>query len=106
MTIPRDMRPLARLAGSEGWAIARCGSGHLAWRSPAGDLVVSSGSPGDWRAIHKLRADLRRHGLARAQERPSTDATPFPATDNPHTALGDHESLRQYARSRGGSGNA
>jgi hypothetical protein len=25
--------------------------------------LVAAGSPGDWRALRKLRADLRRHGL-------------------------------------------
>ena len=54
----------ARQSCGQGWRIARCTRGHLAWHSPAGAVAVSSGSPNDWRAIHKLRADLRRHGLA------------------------------------------
>jgi hypothetical protein len=61
--VPRDHRALARQARGQGWRLALCGSGHLAWRSPAGALVISSGSRSDWRALHKLRAELRRHGL-------------------------------------------
>jgi hypothetical protein len=57
-----------RQAGGPGWRFTRCTSGHLVWRSPAGGVVVSSGSPSDWRAVHKLRADLRRHGLALGHE--------------------------------------
>jgi hypothetical protein len=63
MKIPRDMRALARQASGQGWVIAWCAGGHLVWRSPTGALVVSSGSPSDRRAVHKLRADLRRAGL-------------------------------------------
>jgi hypothetical protein len=53
--------------GRQGGAIEWCAGGHLAWRSPAGGLLICSGSPGDWHAVHKLRADLRRHGLMRSR---------------------------------------
>lgn len=65
--IPRDMCPLAERARAQGWPVAWCPGGHLRWSSPAGALVYSSGSPSDWRAVHKLRADLRRHGLCAAR---------------------------------------
>jgi dienelactone hydrolase len=54
MKIPRDMRALARQACGQGWVIGWCAGGHLAWRSPAGALVVSSASPRDQRAVRKL----------------------------------------------------
>jgi hypothetical protein len=64
MKIPREHRELARQARGQGWRLSVLGSGHLAWRSPAGGFVVSSGSPSDWRELHKLRSRLRRAGLA------------------------------------------
>jgi hypothetical protein len=61
------MRRLAHEATRQGWRIGWTGSGHLVWRSPRGAVVISSGSPSDWRARRALRADLRQHGLLRAQ---------------------------------------
>jgi hypothetical protein len=61
--VPRDMRPLARQAYGQGWRLKWLGSTHLGWRSPTGAFVVSSGSPSDRKAVHRLRADLRRAGL-------------------------------------------
>jgi hypothetical protein len=63
MKIPEPQRRLARAAMQQGWSLSWLGSCHVAWRSPDGALVVGSCSPSDRRAIHKLRADLRRHGL-------------------------------------------
>jgi hypothetical protein len=40
------MRGLARLACSQGWALQWRGGGHVAWHSPSGAVVVSSGFPG------------------------------------------------------------
>jgi hypothetical protein len=65
--LDRDTRGLARLACRQGWVLQWRGGGHIAWRAPGGSVVISSGSPSDWRARLRLRADLRRHGLARAQ---------------------------------------
>jgi hypothetical protein len=64
MRVPSDTHALARVARRQGWRIESLASGHLVWHSPAGARVVSSASPFDWRARFKLRADLRRHGLA------------------------------------------
>jgi hypothetical protein len=63
MKIPEAQRPLAKLAMQQGWCLSWLGSCHVAWRSPTGALVVGSASPSDRRAVHRLRADLRRHGL-------------------------------------------
>ena len=38
-------------------------TGSTALINIAGASVVGSGSPSDRRAVHKLRVDLRRHGL-------------------------------------------
>ena len=63
MKIPEAHRALAKAATQQGWSLSWLGSCHVGWRSPAGALVVSSASPSDRRAVHKLRADLRRAGL-------------------------------------------
>lgn len=61
--IPEPLRHLARIAREAGWAITRAGSGHLRWQSPAGDVVITSGSPGDRRSALNERSRLRRAGL-------------------------------------------
>jgi hypothetical protein len=61
--VPRDYRGLARQAQGQGWRLEVCGSGHMAWRSPAGALVISSSSSSNWHSREKLRAELRRAGL-------------------------------------------
>jgi hypothetical protein len=62
--IPRDQRALARHARGQGWQLDLRGSGHVAWRSPSGAVLITSATPSDWRVLRKLRAALRRHGLA------------------------------------------
>jgi hypothetical protein len=64
MKIPRDQRPLARQARGQGWSLHLRRNGHILWRSPEGTLVFSASTPSDWRTIHRLRSELRRHGLA------------------------------------------
>jgi hypothetical protein len=66
MKIPRDVRPLAQRARTQGWHVCACSGGHIRWSSPAGGFVISSATPSDRRAPRNLRRALRRHGLVLA----------------------------------------
>jgi len=58
-------RVLAQQALREGWRIERTTGGHIRWLAPdARTIIISAGTPSDWRAEHNLRARLRRAGLA------------------------------------------
>lgn len=64
----KDFEQIAREARAQGWLVEkRKKSSHLCFRSPQGGaepaLIFSSSTPSDWRAVHKLRAQLRRAGL-------------------------------------------
>ena len=45
MKIPKHLRPAARRARAEGWTITYTGSGHLRWRSPRGQAVITGSTP-------------------------------------------------------------
>lgn len=63
---PRKVKPLLRSlaedAAKQGWRIFMRPNGHLRWESPEGAVVFTSATPTDWRAVHRVRADLRRNG--------------------------------------------
>lgn len=60
----REIAALAARALAAGWEIRRTASNHFAWRAPEGRaLIVSAGTPSDWRSARNLRARLRRAGL-------------------------------------------
>lgn len=46
-----------------GWRLIVTNGGHLKWAAPNGEVVFSSRTPSDRRAVMNLRADLRRRGL-------------------------------------------
>jgi hypothetical protein len=49
-----------RKARAEGWTASLTRGSHVRLTYASGALVIASGSPGDHRAAHQLRADLRR----------------------------------------------
>lgn len=60
----REIAALAARALAAGWEIRRTTGNHYQWRAPEGPgLIVSAGTPSDWRAARNLRARLRRAGL-------------------------------------------
>jgi len=61
--VNKDLAGLARFARQHGWDITQ-GRSHLKWYGPEGQLVVTSRTPSDRRAIANVVAVLRRHGLA------------------------------------------
>ncbi len=60
-----DLTALAAVARRQGWAVERTRGGHLRFRpsDPTMPLVITSSTPGDWRAVRNVRAMLRRAGL-------------------------------------------
>jgi hypothetical protein len=61
--LPKDYRSLFRLAEAQGWEHTRTGKDHHKFVSPSGEIVVTSGTPSDRRALDNFRAQLKRHGL-------------------------------------------
>jgi hypothetical protein len=57
-----DLATLQRTYRRLGWTIERT-SKHLMWRGPNGERVVTSFSPSDHRALHRMKADLRRAAM-------------------------------------------
>jgi hypothetical protein len=60
-----DLDALITQARRQGWRCEKRGSGHLMLRPPsrAGPLMVISSSPSDYRALAKIRSQLKRAGL-------------------------------------------
>jgi hypothetical protein len=66
VSIPEALRSLARAARAaraKGWTIGLRGSGHLEWRSPDGEVIITPSTPSDHRSYRNSRARLRRAGL-------------------------------------------
>ena len=62
-SIPKDLKPLYKLALDAGWRVFAGGNNHLLWCAPDGARVSTSLTPSGL-AAKKVRADLRRAGLA------------------------------------------
>jgi hypothetical protein len=63
LRIPEALKSAARKARQSGWVISLRGSGHLEWRSPDGEIVITPSTPSDSRSAKNARARLRRAGL-------------------------------------------
>jgi hypothetical protein len=46
----------------EGWRIVFRRNGHLKAVSPEGKVVFMSRTPSDWRALYKIKRDLKANG--------------------------------------------
>ena len=62
--IPKPYRALARLARKAGWHLTPTGSGHIRWRPPVGEIVITSSTPDGNVTVTKDRARLRKAGLS------------------------------------------
>jgi hypothetical protein len=63
MKIPKDMRPMAKIARRAGWTITMRHSGHLRWTRPDDRFATTGSTPSDRWAARNCRRDLRRMGL-------------------------------------------
>ena len=62
--LKKELKRLRRMAERAGWNVDRTKKNHLRWRSPTGEMVITSSTPSDSRAIHSIKRDLRRAGMA------------------------------------------
>jgi hypothetical protein len=58
-----DFKDIRKEAESQGWAVDKTQKGHWRFRPPKGEIIVTSGTPSDYRAILNFVARLRRGGL-------------------------------------------
>lgn len=54
------MNDLCLEAQAAGWVVSRTGSDHIRLKAPNGSNAFTSNTPSDRRAVHNLRAELRR----------------------------------------------
>ena len=62
--IPKPYRKFAAVAYRRLWTIDPTGSGHLRWRPPVGEIVITSSTPDGKTSVIKDRARLRKAGLS------------------------------------------
>lgn len=63
MSCKKDLNVLLDRARSQGCTITLRRNGHYRVCLPNGSIMFCSQTPSDFRAIHKIRAHLRREGL-------------------------------------------
>lgn len=63
MELPKDQEGLFKLAKAQGWRIDRTTGGHWRLESPQKQVVITSGTPSDFRAVKNFRGQLKRAGL-------------------------------------------
>ena len=61
--VNKEVNQIIDYAISQGWRVTRTKNDHFKFWGPAGQLVVSSGTPSDRRAVTAIRTRLRREGL-------------------------------------------
>ncbi len=61
--IAPDMRILYDAAINQGWTVTVRRNAHLRWRNPDGRQVFTSATASDFRAVHKIKRDLKNNGL-------------------------------------------
>ena len=65
----RELGDLIADAEGQGWEVERRANGHLKWVSPRGEVVFTSASPSDPRAVSNIKRDLIRYGLIRIERK-------------------------------------
>lgn len=61
--IPRELRRAYKAAREQRWAVHRTGSGHLLWRPPQGEIVITAVTCGGGRGHGNAISRLRSSGL-------------------------------------------
>jgi hypothetical protein len=59
----RGLRDLASLAEKQGWEVTFTHGGHLRWRPPDGDYVITSSTPDTKLSFDRAKIDLKKAGL-------------------------------------------
>jgi hypothetical protein len=65
----KELGELIADAEEQGWVVGRRTNGHLKWVSPKGEVVFSSSSPSDPRAVSNIKRDLFRYGLIKLERK-------------------------------------
>jgi predicted RNA binding protein YcfA (HicA-like mRNA interferase family) len=60
---PRELKTEAKAARKAGWELTRTGGGHIKWKPPAGEFIITPSTPSGSRSIYNIRASLRKAGL-------------------------------------------
>jgi len=62
----KEIKQLMMQAIKQGWNVKVRNSGHMVWTSPNPKVgpIFSSQTPSDWRAIKKIKSQLRRAGAS------------------------------------------
>lgn len=76
--IPRELRK--RLTG-QGWSVERTSKGHVKCVSPTGEVVITSGSPSDWRAERNFLSRLKKRGFKMNDETVQSSANKSSETE-------------------------
>lgn len=58
-----EVRPLLRELLAAGCRVTKTARGHIRVTTPRGKMLVTAGTPSDWRAWRNFLADLRRAGV-------------------------------------------
>jgi len=61
--LPHDRKSLLKLVRDWGWSSEPTAKNHIKITNRTGQFIYMSGTPGDFRALEKLRSDLKRLGL-------------------------------------------
>lgn len=80
MSLQGDVDKLIRQLRAYGWHVDTTSRGHWKLTSPAGQVVIASGTPSDHRALKNLMAQLKRAGYAPRRGRPPKLAKPVPSS--------------------------
>jgi len=65
----KELGELIADAEEQGWVVSRRANSHLKWVSPGGEVVFSSASPSDPRAVSNIKRDLFRYGLIKLERK-------------------------------------
>lgn len=64
LCVPPELYDLADAALAAGWRLQNTNKLHVRWLPPnGGRIVVTSGTPSDYRTFLNVRSQLRRSGL-------------------------------------------
>ncbi len=63
ISLPRDLKPFAKVAEAAGWTFSKTGTNHIKWTPPVGQPLFTPSTSDSRRLVANTRSDLRRRGL-------------------------------------------